>query len=165
MSNYWSQGSIKTYASKFSAIARFERTFGITVFAAPSLTKPPTGQSIVLMWAQEFHSLQRRPSNKDPHSDTHVSFATIRQIRSAAAQHLTWQHIITNPDTAFLDQRRKMIMAPVRPTDSVSNTIFATGLAARLGTESKPSVALLARHVHALDQSLLKLYQSASTWR
>lgn len=62
MANYWSQGSIKTYASKFSAIARFERTFGVTVFPSPKLIKPPTGQSILLMWAQEFHSLRRHPT-------------------------------------------------------------------------------------------------------
>jgi hypothetical protein len=165
MANYWSQGSIKTYASKFSAIARFERTFGVTVFPSPTLTKPPTGQSILLMWAQEYHSLRRRPSNTDPHSDTHVSFGTIRQIRSAAAQHLTWQYIITNPDTAFIDQRRKLIMGPVRPTDSACNTAFASGLAARLGTETKPSIALLARHVHALDHSLTAQYRGATTWR
>lgn len=164
MANYWSQGSIKTDASKFSAISKFERTFNVQVFPVPVLKKPPTSQSILLMWAQEFHSLRRRPSRNDPHSDTHISFATIRQIRSAAAQHLTWQHIITDPDTAFLDQRRKLIMASVRPTDSALNTIFAAGLAARLGTESRPSIALLARHVRALDDSLNRQYRLAPTY-
>jgi hypothetical protein len=163
MANYWSQGSMKTYSSKLTALSRFEKTFEVAVFHPLSIVRPPTGQSIPLMWAQEFHSIQRRPQSRDPHADTHVSFGTIRQIRSAAAQQLIWQHIITNPDHAFLDQRRKLILTPVRPTDSASNTMFAAGLAARLGTETKPSIALLARHVRHLDASLDEQYNKAST--
>lgn len=163
MANYWSPGSIKTYSSKISALSRFEQIFGVEIFPTLSLRRPPTGRSIVIMWAQEFHSLRRRPNDANLHSDTHVSFATIRQIRSAAAQYLTWQHIVTEPDNAFFDHRRKMIKAPVRPTDSVSNTAFAAGLAARLGTESQPSIALLARHVRALDSELEAKYHTATT--
>lgn len=154
---------MKNYTSKIATLSRFETIFGVQVFPPIVLARPPTGQSIPLMWAQEFHSIQRSSRSQDPNSDTHLSFGTIRQIRSAAAQQLTWQHIVTNPDHAFLDQRRKLIMAPVRATDSVSNTAFAAGLAARLGTDTKPSIALLARHVRCLDTSLDQQYTQAAT--
>jgi hypothetical protein len=163
MANYWSQGSIKTYASKIIAITRFERIFGIQILPSVTLRRPPTGQSIAIMWVQEFHSLRKRPTTRDPHSESHVSFGTVRQIRSAAAHRLTWQQIITDPDHSFLDTRRKLIKTPVRQTDSTSNTLFAAGLAARLGTETRPSIALLARHVRALDSSLDYRYQTATT--
>lgn len=127
------------------------------------LVRPPTGTSITLMWAQEFHSLRNRPGLRDPHGETHVSFATVRQLRSAVAHQLTWQQMVSAPDHAFLDHRRKLVQVLVRPTDSVCNTAFATGLATRLGTESKPSIALLARHVRYLDQDLDHRYHLAST--
>lgn len=92
-----------------------------------------------------------------------MTFGTVRQIRSAAAHRLTWQHVITEPDNAFLDPRRKLIKGPVRQTDSASNTLFAAGLAAQLGTETRPSIALLIRHVRSLDLSLDRSYQQATT--
>lgn len=136
MANYWSQGSIKTYASKINIINRFEKIFGIHIIPSVQLQRPPTGQSIAIMWVQEFYSLRKRPNQRDPHNDVNVSFGTVRQLCSAAAHRLTWQHIVSDPDNAFLDTRRKLIKASVRQTDSASNTLFAAGLAARLGTES-----------------------------
>lgn len=163
IANYWSNGSIATYASKLAAVTRFEQLFGIAVLPTVELTQPPRSSSIPLMWAQEFHSLRKRPGLRDPHEDTHVSFITVRQLRSAVAQQLTWQQAVTQPDFAFLDQRRKLIQIPVRPTDSACNTAFAAGMAARLGTTSQPSIALLSRHVHALDTFLDQNFQQATT--
>lgn len=163
MANYWSQGSIKTYTSKMSAILRFEQIFGVTIFPPIKILRPPTGKSIALMWVQEFHSLQHKPKIRDPHSDTHVSFGTVRQIRSAAAHRLTWEHVVTDPDFAFMDPRRKLIKTSVRQTDAASNTLFAAGLAARLGTKTRPSIALLSRHFRILDATLNRQYRLADT--
>ena len=88
-----------------SAITRFEKLFELPISPPIKLVRPPMEKSIALMWGQEFHSLQHRPNTRDPHADCRVSFGTICQIRSAAAHRLTWQHVATIPDYAFLDPR------------------------------------------------------------
>lgn len=55
-------------------LTRFGQIFGVTVFPKLPIDRPPTGQSIVLMWAQEFHSIQKRPRSTDPHSDNMVPY-------------------------------------------------------------------------------------------
>lgn len=163
MANNWALGTLGTYSSKIKALKRFEHTFGVSILRTPVLTAPPNHEVIPLMWLQEQHSLRSAPKARDPNAVTTVTFGTVRAFRSAASQHLAWQHIVSRPHTAFLDHRRRLIDTPVRATDAFACTAFTGGLSARLGNETRPSTALLDRHVRELDRDLNEKFLHATT--
>ena len=51
-----------------------------------------------------------------------------------------------------LGQQRRLLFQDCRSTDQAPHTFFTAGLGARIGTESKPAVALLMRHIKAIDE-------------
>ena len=53
-----------------------------------------------------------------------------------------------SPGDIFVDNRRLMSDPKLSPTDTILATHTASGMASRLGTESRPSLALNQRHVH-----------------
>jgi hypothetical protein len=67
------------------------------------------------------------------------------------------------PGAAILDEKKRVLHLDCRPTDDLASSLFAAGLGARLGEEAVPSVALLDRHVRALDAELNRLFLSART--
>jgi hypothetical protein len=72
--------------------------------------------------------------------------------------------MVSNAGSAFLDQQKRLICQCVRPTtDGLGCSLFATGIAARIGENAVPSVALLDRHVHSLVDDLEETYLSART--
>ena len=108
-----------------------------------------------LAWAQEQYSL--RPGKED---SSRVTFGTVRQLRSAASQFFAWDMMVCHPGSAVLDTKaNRMLRIPCRITDDFSAGLLATGMGARIGNETKPSVALLERHVRWIDNDLDRRYR------
>jgi hypothetical protein len=110
------------------------------------------------MWCQEAYSLRHLP---DPELST-LAFSTIRQIRSAASQFLTWDMMVACPNAAFMDNHKWIIEQPCSPTDGLGYTLHATGMSARIGNQTRPSMALLNRHIRHLHRSLDRCYLAAT---
>lgn len=164
MAHYWSQRTHDAYQGKLQVIRAFEADFDISVLRATPLLRPPNGREIPLMWCQEAYSLRHSPNkrNEDPELST-LAFSTIRQLRSAASQFLTWDMMVSCPNEAFMDNHKRIIQQPCRPTDGLGYTLHASGMSARIGDQTRPSLALLDRHIRALDRALDHRYLSATT--
>ena len=159
MAHSWSEGTHGVYQQKLTALRRFEKGFGVPILTRNQLIRPPRGPEVTLSWAQEHYSL--RPGKTE---DAHVTFGTIRQLRSAASQFFAWDMMITNPGSTIMNPKTQQILQiPCRATDDLSASLFASGLSARIGSETKPSVALLERHVKWLDADFERRYQSATS--
>jgi hypothetical protein len=163
MAHCWAEGTHKVYQSKIRFLRRFEATFGVKVLSAQPLTRPPIGDEIPLTWAMLSYSLQQgRRKTTDGHYMT-LSYSTVRQLRSAASQYMAWDMMVRFPGKVYMDQSKRLIQQPCRATDSFGATMFASGFKARIGDESRPSVALLDRHVRWLDNDLNQRYEAART--
>jgi hypothetical protein len=163
MAHCWAEGTHKVYQSKIRFLRRFEETFGVRVFSHKPLDKPPTSDEIPLMWAQLSYSLQTGRRLSTDGSRMTLTYSTIRQLRSAASQYMAWEMMIRYPGSVYMDQGKRLIQQTCRPTDSFGATMFASGLKARIGDESRPSVALLDRQIRWLDMDLNRRYEAAST--
>jgi hypothetical protein len=116
-----------------------------------------------LMWLHEAYSL-RLSHRRDPEGQ-HLTLAmdTIRQLRSAASQFLSWELMVSRPSGVYMDQQQRILEAPCRSTDSLAFTLFMKGMSARVGNETRPSVPLLDRHVRYMDQVFDSRYRTATS--
>jgi hypothetical protein len=137
MAHYWLTRTHQTYQGKLQVIQAFESDYNICVLRPTPLLRPPNGCKIPLMWCQEAYSLRhsRNTRNEDPEMST-LAFSTIRQLRSAALQFLTWDLMVACPNAAFMDYHKRMIEQPCRPTDGLAYTLHATGMGARIGDQT-----------------------------
>jgi hypothetical protein len=163
MAHHWSLGTHSTYQTKLRIIRNFEQRYGVHVLRSTPLKVPPSGPDIPLMWCQEAYGLRKSPSKRHAGADLNLAFSTIRQLRSAASQFHAWDMMISRPDRAFMDQQRRVLEQPCRPTDGLSYTLYTGGLRARVGDQTQPSVALLDCHVRFLDQDLNQAYLRCRT--
>jgi hypothetical protein len=83
-------------------------------------------------------------------------------MRSAVSQFLAWDMMVAHPSATYMDDRKRIVRLLVRPTDSLSSTLHASGMGARIGDEAKPLMALLDRHVRFLDHSLNARFLAAT---
>ena len=114
------------------------------------------------MWAEEQYSLrQTRDTKGTTDGGSCVTYNTIRHLRSAVSQFLSWDMMLHHSGCLHMDQQCHLVVQQGRYTDDAGATFFATGLSSRLGTATKPSVALLARHVHWIDADLNARYTVA----
>ena len=160
MANAWAGSTHQQYQSKLQAIRSFEHIHGFPILQSARLQRPPSTTDIPLMWMQESYSL--RSSKRSPDNST-VTFATVRQLRSAASQFLGWEMMISAPLSTYIDQQQRVLSQPCRATDNYSFSLFTKGLAGRLGTETRPATALLFQHVRFMDRFFAANYTSAST--
>jgi len=160
----WSPGTHSAYQAKFRILQQFTAAFGVAILESPKLSAPPTPKEIPLMWAQEFYSLKRSRASRHktlPLIDQPgTSFSTVRQLRSALSQFESLVLLLTEPGRTVSD-RNQVWVSDCRPTDSYALSLFMTGLGSRIGSESKPSTALLDRHVRWLDADLNRRYLSS----
>jgi hypothetical protein len=164
MSHYWSLGTHAKYQGKLAAITQFETEFDLDrrILRPTPLLRPPAGADIGLMWMMESYSL--RTAKLRGTDEFHMlSNATVRQLRSATSQYFAWDLMVSQPEGVYFDQQNRIICQPCRPTDGLGCSLFATGIAARIGENVNPSIALLDRHVRCLDSELDKEYLSART--
>ena len=165
LAHNWSLATHQQYQTKLRFVQAFEtKHAGLRVLRKTPLLAPPSGPEIALMWAEEEYSL--RPSTgrgKPNRGQDPVSYATIRQLRSAVSQYAAWDLMVTHSGKFFVDQNRRILLQACRFTDDGGSTFFARGLSTRIGTETRPSVALLERHVRHLDSHLTAQYHSSTT--
>ena len=165
LAHSWALSTHEGYQSRLRYLHRFERFFGVSILQASSLQKPPSGPEIALMWAEEQYSLRLTTDTKrNPDGGTRVTYNTIRHLRSAVSQFLSWDMMLHHSGGVYFDHQRRLLVQPGRFTDDAGATFFAAGLSSRIGTATKPSVALLARHVHWIDLDLTTRYKAAQ-WR
>ena len=115
------------------------------------------------MWCIEANST-RLTTNKSHGAgiSDHISFGTIRQLRSAAAQFWQWDALVSHPTASMLTREKRLLYQPCRSSDSLALQMFAAGLQIRMGDSVTPSRALLERHVKALDTHLNEVYKSTT---
>ena len=154
----WASNTYAGYQSKLNVVRRFEEQFDLSILPQERPSQPSSNPIIPLLWCQEAYSLQagssRRPSST-------VAFGTIRQLRSAVSQVYAWEAAVQPTAEAFLDSNSRLVHQSVRPTDQLVAQLHATGMATRLGTITKPSTALLDRHVRSLDSLLRQRWEIA----
>ncbi|CAJ1968848.1 unnamed protein product [Cylindrotheca closterium] len=134
--------------------------FDVTILRPTPLVEPPSGPEIPLMWCQEWYSLWQSRKKYDRDVQTPISFGTIRAVRSAVFQWLSLD-AINSSHAAYMSADKKIVYQSCRPTDNLSFQLFAKGMVARLGDHTRPSVALLDRHVRFLDSALDQMFLDA----
>jgi hypothetical protein len=165
--HHWSVGTHQSYSGKMRFTRRFESHFGVEVVPTPQLDKPPSSHSIRTMWVQEFYSLQparwsRKAMESDPTLSQRVTYNTIRGLRSAVSMAARLNLMVTHPDRVYLDQsHRAVVSSCVGLTDGLDYSFLTTGMKSRIGTESKPSTALLDRHIRYLNREFMTQYDTA----
>jgi hypothetical protein len=145
--NSWSAGSHAIYQSGLRRLNRFEADFGVAILRATPLLRPPQSPSIGMMWAQQHYVIQT-PAQRHSQSSEQILFQTARTVRSAGAQFYTWDRQIAHPTQALCDFKQRVLLGKnVGPSDELGYTLMTTGMAKRMGDQSKPPIALTLRQV------------------
>lgn len=145
--NAWSPSCHAGYQGGLRRLCRFQSDFGVTILQATPLLRPPRSPSIGMMWAQQHYAIQT-PTGRHALNSDRVLCQTARGLRSAGAQFYAWDRQITYPGQALRDgQRRVILAAGVSPSDELGYSLMSTGMAKRMGDESKPPVALTLKQV------------------
>ena len=160
MAHSWSRNTHASYRSKIRTIEAFQSKYQVCILPARPLLRPRNTPDIGLMWCQEAHSLEAGVA-RDQERLT-MAFGTIRQLRAAVSQRLTWECTQQPHLHTYLDHHKRLLHDAGRYTDELPSQLHAQGMAIRLGTESSPSKALLDRHVRELDGSLDRAYQATN---
>lgn len=153
----WSAGTHKQYQGKLRIVRRFEGRFGVSILSKTPIKRPGVGPAVTLMWAQQHYSIQVPQWKKKNFTDIgdSMAYSTVRSLRSAVSMFHKLDLQMAFPGKVYLDPSSRVLMGlGCSPTDELSYTLMASGMSRRLGDESKPSIALLARHVRALDRLL-----------
>jgi hypothetical protein len=69
--------------------------------------------------------------------------------------------MVAQPKLVYLDQPKRLICGPCRPTDGYSSILHAYGMKARMGDFSTPSTPVLDRHIRWMMKDADRLYRSA----
>ncbi|CAJ1946038.1 unnamed protein product [Cylindrotheca closterium] len=151
----WAKGTHASYKSKLSIIRQFETNFAIQVLQPTALLEPPSGPDISPSCGVRNGTASAIP----PRNTTEVL-----KLPSALAQSEPSDRPLPNtPQNAYMSQDNKVLYQDCRPTDSLSFHLFAKGMVARMGDYSRPSVALLDRHIRALDHFLDRQFYEATS--
>ena len=111
----------------------------------PQLSHPPLDISIPLFWSMEHYT--SCPSTRS--TGASPSWNTGRAQRSALSVYSTWSTAFCFPQNSYKDNENRVLSNPsLSPSDNILCRLTAGGISARLGTESRPSQALVARHIH-----------------
>ena len=144
----WASNTHSLYQTKLRQIRHFEQRHDVVILPRDGPSAPPVTPDIPLAWCQESLLLPTGPD-----ASGSIAYHTARQLRSAASQYLTLHSLLCHPSSYF-DPQRRLLLQPARPTDAAAMTLLHHGLAARIGTATHPSVALLFRHIQTLLGSL-----------
>jgi hypothetical protein len=130
MAHYWALDTHNKYQSKIRAARRFEQQFGFRLLDLCTLSSPSVSMEIPLMWLHEAYSL-RLSHRRDPEGQ-HLTLAmdTIRQLRSAASQFLSWELMVSRPSGVSMDLQQRILEAPCRSSGSLAFTLFMKGMSA-----------------------------------
>lgn len=150
----WSASTHAKYQGKLRIVRGFERSFGVSILRPTPLERPPRTPAIPIMWVQQQYALRvgraRGTNEAGP-----LAFATVRSLRSAVTQFHSWDLQVSQPERAMQDMsKRPVLTAGCVPSDTLAYTFMTAGMSRRLGDSSKPSTALLHRHIQYLDEWL-----------
>ena len=116
---------------------------------------------MILLWTMEWYTLQE--NRKEPRE--RIRYNTARHLRSALHNLLSWEGSLLPGGLAFREKDRLHIPPLVSSSGSLIVQLTTSGLERRLGTDSSPSVALHAQHVHENLRSRQPLVDSdLPTW-
>ena len=126
----------------------------------PFLSHPPLDVSIPIFWSMEHHTTYPSSRSHGPAP----SWNTARAQRSVLSLYCAWTAAFCFPKNSYKDNDDRVLSAAsVSPSDNILSRLTASGIGSRLGTESRPSQALNAFHIHWNQQHRAKLLRSISS--
>jgi len=142
--HWWAKGTLDNNNNQLRRFGDFADTFDVPLDLSQAIGHPPRGTIIPLLWCMEHYVLQ--PSSRS--SSGKIAFNSARAIRSAVSSYHTWEASLLHPEHGYRDSTKRTHLGPtVIPTDGLAASLTTEGMARRLGTEVRPSISLLQRHV------------------
>jgi hypothetical protein len=137
----------KTLTSYQGDVRRFERFCAGFQIPLPHLrhlpTAPPRGTHVLLLWSIEHYTLQ-----VSSHATQElVGYNGARSLRSALSSLSTWTLSLGPTGSAYRSQNQVFGPDGVGPADDLLVSMTLGGMSRRLGTESRPPMAIRAQHV------------------
>lgn len=123
----------------------------------PSLSHPPIDISIPLFWSMIHYT--STPSSRSQNMTP--TWNTGRAQRSALSVYSAWAAAFCFPQNCYKDDANRLLSSNfVSPSDNILCRFTAGGISSRLGTESRPSQALVHRHIQWNQKYRAKLLVS-----
>jgi hypothetical protein len=158
----WAKRTLGQYGGKLRYLARFQEHFGVQVLVHATLVRPVQTPAIPLVWSELYYSLRQTKGEDGVYHP--IRFASVRPLRSVAALFYTLDMQDVFPRQIMRDRHRRRIIQPyVSPTDELYTSFGASGMARRMGTETKKSWALSHIRIAFMDQELERLFQKVGT--
>jgi len=155
MANKWASDAHKQHQGWLHFIHHFEGDFGIPVLCSKVHATPPRDPLIPLMWVQQQCSLHPGCRRDAKGKRLPANFNAVRALRSAAQQHFAWDMQVAFPSMAMVDPGGHPVLTHgCLPTDALACDFMTVGQSCRLGEDSRPSTALLHRHIAFIDAHL-----------
>ena len=154
--NKWAPGTHAMYQLRIKSLRSFADHYGLRRMKPPPLIRPADSRSIPIMWLQQQWALrpgQKRGGVDDGQS---VSYNTARALRAGIGQFYSYDLQGSDMERVMLDRRHNAVLKVpgCLPTATLAYTYMAEGMSRRLGDQSRPSVALLDRHIRWIDNFL-----------
>lgn len=145
----WADTTLNKYLNLLVRHQRFRQQFNLPSLPIPNLRHPPVDENIILFWHMENFAASTNTRSKADKP----RFNSVRAFRSAYSCYSTWTTALCNPCHSFKDRDKRLITLPtVGPSDTLSATMIAHGMAVRLGTHTVSSMALYQRHIERNQQ-------------
>jgi hypothetical protein len=142
MAHTWDSSTLQGTARHLGRLSNFRQKYGIDLFPKALFTQPPRSAGIPLLWAVLEYTLQTPRKTGEG-----IKYNTARSLQSAASAYHLWEKMLQFPGHMYRDRDDNIIGASyLSPKDSVIITLSNKGMMRRLGTESRPPVAL--RYIH-----------------
>jgi hypothetical protein len=144
MAHAWASSSTLQGTSRYlGRLSNFGQRYGIDLFPKAPITHPPWLVVIPLLWGVLECTLQTSRNTGEG-----IKYNTVRSLQSAAFVYHLWEKMLQFPGHMYRDRENNVIGAShLSPTDSAIATLGNTGTTRRMGTESRPPVALRYSHV------------------
>jgi hypothetical protein len=143
MAHAWASSTLQGTARHLGRLSNFGQKYGVDLSPKPPITQPPRSAVIPLLWAVLEYTLQTSRKTGEG-----IKYNTARSLQSAASAYHLWDKMLQFPGHMYRDRDNNVIGAShLSPTDSVIATLSNKCMMRRLGTESRPPVALRYSHV------------------
>jgi hypothetical protein len=143
MSHAWASSTLQVKSKYLGQLSNFGQTYGIEIFPKAPITQHPRSAVIPLMWGISEYTLQTSRKTGEG-----IKYNTARSFQSAASAHHLWEKMLQFPGHIYRDRENNVIGdSHLSPTVSVIATLGNKGMRRRMGTDSRPPVALRYSHV------------------
>jgi hypothetical protein len=143
MAHAWASSTLQGTARYLDRLKKFGQKYGIELFPKAPLTQPPRSAVVPLLWGVLEYTLQTSQKMREG-----INYNTVMSIQSAASAYHLWEKMLQFPGHMYRDRDNNIMGAShLSPTYSVIATLGNKGMMSRLGTESRPPVALRYSHV------------------